>query len=110
VQRWRLIGSQYQDNMLLELDKHRLNVIAYDGIQLGTVQEIKQLLIAPGQRADVLVQAGGPGTYELNAMPFDQGHPVAHRTAGARGRRRRATADEAPGRTAQAAARDDPRQ
>ena len=28
VQRWRLIGSQYQDNMLLELDKHRLNVIA----------------------------------------------------------------------------------
>jgi FtsP/CotA-like multicopper oxidase with cupredoxin domain len=29
----------------------------------------------PGQRADVLVQAGSPGTYELNAMPFDQGHP-----------------------------------
>ena len=29
VQRWRLVGSQYQDNMLLELDKHRLNVIAY---------------------------------------------------------------------------------
>ena len=22
VQRWRLVGSQYQDNMLLELDKH----------------------------------------------------------------------------------------
>jgi FtsP/CotA-like multicopper oxidase with cupredoxin domain len=74
VQRWRLVGAQYQDNVLLELDKHRLNVIAYDGIQLGTLQELKQLLIAPGQRADVLVQAGGPGTYELNAMPFDQGH------------------------------------
>jgi len=74
VQRWRLVGSQYQDNMLLELDRHRLNVIAYDGIQLGAVQEMKQLLIAPGQRADVLVQAGGPGTYELNAMPYDQGH------------------------------------
>jgi FtsP/CotA-like multicopper oxidase with cupredoxin domain len=50
VQRWRLVGSQYQDDMLLELDKHRLNVIAYDGIQLGTLQEMKQLLIAPGQR------------------------------------------------------------
>ena len=74
MQRWRLVGAQYQDNVLLELDKHRLNVIAYDGIQLGTLQELKQLLIAPGQRADVLVQAGGPGTYELNAMPFDQGH------------------------------------
>ena len=75
VQRWRLVGSQYQDNMLLELDKHRLNVIACDGIQLGALQEMKQLLIAPGQRADVLVQAGGAGIYELNAMPFDQGHP-----------------------------------
>jgi FtsP/CotA-like multicopper oxidase with cupredoxin domain len=75
VQRWRLVGSQYQNNMLLELDQHRLNVIAYDGIQLGSLQEMKQLLMAPGQRADVLVQAGGPGTYELNAMPYDQGHP-----------------------------------
>src|SRR5262249_4476173 len=75
VQRWRLVGAQYQDNMLLELDQHRLNVIAYDGIQLGALQEMKQLLMTPGQRADVLVQAGGAGTYELNAMPFDQGHP-----------------------------------
>jgi FtsP/CotA-like multicopper oxidase with cupredoxin domain len=75
VQHWRLVASQYQDNMLLQLDKHRLNVIAYDGIQLGSMQELSQLLIEPGQRADVLVQAAGPGTYELNALPFDQGHP-----------------------------------
>jgi FtsP/CotA-like multicopper oxidase with cupredoxin domain len=74
VQRWRLVGSQYQDNMLLELAKHQLNVIAYDGIQLGSMQPLKQLLMAPGQRADVLVQAGAPGTYELNALQFDQGH------------------------------------
>ena len=109
VQRWRLVGSQYQDNMLLELDKHRLNVIAYDGIQLGAMQEIKQLLIEPGQRADVLVQAAGPGSYELNAMPFDQGHPSPTGPL-ARGRRRRAAADEAPGRAAQASAGGDRRQ
>jgi FtsP/CotA-like multicopper oxidase with cupredoxin domain len=110
VQRWRLVGSQYQDNMLLELDKHPLNVIAYDGIQLGALQEMKQLLIAPGQRADVLVQAGRPGTYELNAMPFDQGHPSPTGPLA-----RVVVAGEPlpmklPGRTAQAAARDDPRQ
>jgi FtsP/CotA-like multicopper oxidase with cupredoxin domain len=74
VQRWRLVGSQYQDNMLLELEKHRLNLIACDGIPLGAMQELPQLLITPGQRADVLVQAGAPGTYELAARPFDQGH------------------------------------
>jgi transposase len=50
--------------MLLELDKHRLNVIACDGIQLGALQEMKELLIAPGQRADVLVHAGGPDPAE----------------------------------------------
>src|SRR3954470_18758670 len=55
VQRWRLGGSQYQNNMLLDREKHRLNLIACDGIQLGSVQEMKQLLMAPGQRADVLV-------------------------------------------------------
>jgi FtsP/CotA-like multicopper oxidase with cupredoxin domain len=75
VQRWRLVGSQYQDSVLLQLDQHRLNVIAYDGIPLDAMREMKQLLISPGQRADVLVQAGSAGTYELNAMPFDQGYP-----------------------------------
>ena len=40
---------------------------------LGWLRRSRRL-IAPGQRADVLVQAGGPGTYELNAMPYDQGH------------------------------------
>jgi FtsP/CotA-like multicopper oxidase with cupredoxin domain len=73
VQRWRLVGSQYQNDMLLELAGHRLNVIAYDGIPLGALQERRQLVMEPGQRADVLVQAGGPGTYELAAMPYSQG-------------------------------------
>jgi FtsP/CotA-like multicopper oxidase with cupredoxin domain len=75
VQRWRLVGAQYQDDMLLELEKHGLYAIAYDGIQLGRMQELKSLLIGPGQRADILVQAGAPGTYEFHALPFDQGHP-----------------------------------
>jgi FtsP/CotA-like multicopper oxidase with cupredoxin domain len=74
VQRWRLVGSQYQDDFNIELEKHNLHAIAYDGIQLGAMQELKTLLVAPGQRADILVQAGAPGTYELRALEFDQGH------------------------------------
>src|ERR1700731_3660799 len=34
-QRWRLVGSQYQDNRLVELDKHPLNVITNYGHPLG---------------------------------------------------------------------------
>ncbi len=75
VQRWRILAAQYQDDMLLELEKHDLNAIAYDGIQLGAMETMKTHLILPGQRADMLVQAGAPGTYELRALPYDQGHP-----------------------------------
>ena len=94
--------------MLLELDKHRLNVIAYDGIQLGALQEMKQLLIAPG-RAPMCWCRRAVRTYELNAMPFDQGHPSPT------GLLARVVVAGEPlpmklSRTAQAAARDDPRQ
>ena len=41
----------------------------------GACESRKTLLIAPGQRADVLVQAGAPGTYEFRGLPYDQGHP-----------------------------------
>jgi FtsP/CotA-like multicopper oxidase with cupredoxin domain len=36
------------------------------------------LLIAPGQRIDLLVQAGAPGSYELRALPYDQGYASPH--------------------------------
>jgi FtsP/CotA-like multicopper oxidase with cupredoxin domain len=75
VQRWRILNAAYQDDMLLDLEKHDLQAIAYDGIQLGAMQPLKQVLIAPGQRADILVKAGSPGTYAFNATPYDQGHP-----------------------------------
>jgi len=75
VQRWRILHAGYQDDMLLELEKHDLHIVAYDGIQLGAMETMKQHLILPGQRADVLVQAGVPGTYELSAKDYDQGHP-----------------------------------
>lgn len=75
VQRWRLLHTGYQDNLLLELEKHELHAVAYDGIQLGAVETMNKHLILPGQRADVLIQAGAPGTYELRALPYDQGHP-----------------------------------
>ena len=75
VQRWRILNAAYQDDMLIDLEKHDLHAVAYDGIQLGAMQPLKQLLIAPGQRADVLVKAGAAGAYALNAEPYDQGHP-----------------------------------
>ncbi|QBR71179.1 copper oxidase [Beijerinckiaceae bacterium] len=87
VQRWRLLHAGYQDDLFLALQGHRLHPIARDGIPLARIDqpEIRTadhanddptaILIAPGQRIDLLVKAGVPGTYELRALPYDQGYP-----------------------------------
>jgi FtsP/CotA-like multicopper oxidase with cupredoxin domain len=85
VQRWRLIHAGYQDDILLRLEGHRLHPIARDGIALPRMNmpniptgnpaaADSAVLIAPGQRVDVLVQAGAPGSYELQALAYDQGY------------------------------------
>lgn len=87
VQRWRLLHAGYQDDLFLALQGHRLHPIARDGIALSRIDqpEIRTadhanddptaILIAPGQRIDLLVKAGVPGTYELRGLPYDQGYP-----------------------------------
>jgi FtsP/CotA-like multicopper oxidase with cupredoxin domain len=87
VQRWRILHAGWQDDMLLDLEGHTLNSIARDGIPLArmglsvpikpdrsTDHHPNAMLMAPGQRIDVLVQAGEPGTYALRAVPYDQGY------------------------------------
>ncbi len=90
VQRWRLVHAGYQDDIFLALQGHRLHPIARDGIALARMDqpEIRTgthvrddptgILIAPGQRIDLLVQAGAPGSYELRALPYDQGYVSPH--------------------------------
>ena len=74
VQRWRLVHAGYQDHMNLSLKDHPMHPIARDGISLARMEDPgATMLIAPGQRIDVLVKAGAPGTYELRALPYDQG-------------------------------------
>ncbi|HTE83290.1 MAG TPA: multicopper oxidase family protein [Dehalococcoidia bacterium] len=75
VQRWRLLHAGYQDDIALTLDGHAFRVIAKDGISLSHLSDpLSTLVIVPGQRADVLVQAGEPGAYELHAVPNFQGY------------------------------------
>jgi FtsP/CotA-like multicopper oxidase with cupredoxin domain len=75
VQRWRIVQGFHEDNLRLGLDGHDLHVIAQDGIAQSEVDRLRSLVMAPGQRADVLVQAGEPGTYLLQALPNDEGYP-----------------------------------
>ena len=90
VQRWRLLHAGHQDDFYFLLDGHTLVPIARDGIPLGRLDQAPlpltdpdaihagAMLMAPGQRVDVLVRAGQPGTYELRALPYDQGYESPH--------------------------------
>ena len=86
VQRWRILHAGWQDDIFMDLEGHTLSPIARDGIplrrmDLGIPRKPDQpsdypnaMLMAPGQRIDVLVQAGKPGTYAFRAVPYDQGY------------------------------------
>ena len=75
VQRWRIVHAGHENNLRLALEGHGLQVIAYDGIRKPEIERADTLLMAPGQRADVLVQAGAAGNYALRAIANDQGYP-----------------------------------
>lgn len=75
VQRWRIVQAAHENNLRLGLDGHELHAIAYDGIPHARIDTAETLVAAPGQRVDVLVHAGEPGEYLLQALPNDQGYP-----------------------------------
>ena len=74
VQRWRFIQSGIDDFLPLALDNHTFHHIAMDGISFSKPDEIDSLLLAPGNRADVLVKAGAAGTYSLRKLVYNQGY------------------------------------
>jgi FtsP/CotA-like multicopper oxidase with cupredoxin domain len=74
IQRWRIVHAGHEDNLRLALEAHGLHIIAWDGIRKARIDQVQELEIAPGQRADVLVQAGTPGSYALQAIANDQGY------------------------------------
>jgi FtsP/CotA-like multicopper oxidase with cupredoxin domain len=64
VQRWRFIHAGVKEKLRIALHKHKLYVIAYDGITSGYMAEQDFIKLFPGERADVLVQASNtPDTY-----------------------------------------------
>jgi FtsP/CotA-like multicopper oxidase with cupredoxin domain len=75
VQRWRIVHAGHEDNLNLALERHELHAIAFDGIRRTRIASAANLLMAPGQRADVLVKAGAAGSYALQAIANDQGYP-----------------------------------
>ncbi len=71
VQRWRLLNASEGEDLVVALQGHGLNIIAMDGITVSNMYQLKTgapVVMGSGQRFDVLVKAGNPGTYALQAL------------------------------------------
>lgn len=77
-ERWRFVNAANGRYFNLELPGHTFRVIGWDGGLVETPYETATLLIAPGERYDVLVElAGSAGeTLALRTLHYDRGHNI----------------------------------
>lgn len=72
--RLRLLNASTARFYRLKLDEHPLFLIATDGGALEEPFEVDEVLLAPGERAEVLVRADRePGRYTLWSLPYNRG-------------------------------------
>jgi FtsP/CotA-like multicopper oxidase with cupredoxin domain len=73
-ERWRFVNVANGRYMNLDLPGHRFLVIGWDGGPLVTPYEADTILLAPGERYDVLVE---PTTdTALRTLHYDRGHDI----------------------------------
>ncbi len=75
VQRWRVINGCTSRVLSLRLDGHRLTQAALDGVFLPTPVDRDQVVLAPGNRADLLIRPTSNGRYTLLSEPYERGSP-----------------------------------
>jgi FtsP/CotA-like multicopper oxidase with cupredoxin domain len=69
VQRWRLVNAGHDEFMSLQMKGHDFHVLAWDGLTLYQPDTTDVIMLSPGNRVDLLIRAGQPGTYELMLTP-----------------------------------------
>lgn len=71
--RLRIVNAANARYYRLRLENHALGLIGTDGGYLERPVELEELLLAPGERADVIVRLEREGSYRLQALPYDRG-------------------------------------
>lgn len=80
VERWRFVNAGIANYLNLTMDGHDLHLISLDSCpraraQVFSASAAMGLVLAPGNRADILVKAAAPGRYVLRTKPYDMGFP-----------------------------------
>ena len=73
TQRWRILNATANLTFFLQLDGHQLHQIAKDGNTLNETWTRDKIVLSPGERVEVLIQAGPAGSYALRTLPIATG-------------------------------------
>jgi len=71
-ERWRIINACAARYLRLRLDGQRLQLLGIDSGRFPRPQDVREVVLAPGNRADLLV-TGVAGTASFQTLPFDRG-------------------------------------
>jgi len=73
IERWRVINGCTSRVLALRLNGHRLTQIALDGVFLPAPVDRDRVVLAPGNRADLLVRPIRSGRFALVSEPYNRG-------------------------------------
>jgi FtsP/CotA-like multicopper oxidase with cupredoxin domain len=73
AQRWRIINGCVSRVLALRLESHPLTQVALDGAFLPAPVDRDQVVLAPGNRSDLIVRPTGDGRYRLISDPYNRG-------------------------------------
>jgi FtsP/CotA-like multicopper oxidase with cupredoxin domain len=71
-ERWRIINASVSRYLRLRLDGQQMSLLGIDSGRFGAAHEVDEVVLAPGNRADLLV-TGIAGTSVLRAHTYDRG-------------------------------------
>jgi suppressor of ftsI len=73
TQFWRIGNVGANAYYRLQLEGHTFYKIAQDGNRLNQIVELKEIVLPPSSRVEVLVRGGAPGTYKFRSLAFNTG-------------------------------------
>ncbi|MEX1077579.1 MAG: multicopper oxidase family protein [Homoserinimonas sp.] len=73
-ERWRILNACVSRYLHLRLDGQRMQLLGVDSGRFGTPETVEAIVLAPGNRADLLVTMVD-GTGVLRTVPYDRGGP-----------------------------------
>lgn len=73
-ERWRILNTCVSRYLHLRLDGQRVQLLGVDSGRFGAPKTVDAIVLAPGNRADLLITMVG-GTGVLRTVPYDRGGP-----------------------------------